>query len=523
MVVLSSRLKLFEIETAMITRVKSIVSWIILFPSFCVLAAYAGCDSRSSDSSSDDSDDNSGTDTDTDVDSDSGGLCSEVHQDWTVGLLMCKEESFVGYTLFAPNCSNTTYLIDIRGRLVHSWGSVYMPGLAVYLLENGNLLRTGKVHNGDFEGGGAGGWLQEIDWEGNVVWEFGYSSDEHSSHHDVEQLPSGNVLMIAWESKTSEEIAQAGHDPELKLEVSWMDSIIEVEKQGAKGGSIVWKWRVWDHLIQDFDDEKDNFGVVEDHPELVDFNYMGTDRTFPDWVHINSVSYNERFDQIVLSAHNMGELWVIDHSTTTLEAASHSGGKYGMGGDILYRWGNPKVYRAGTSEDQELFGQHDVNWIEEGRPGEGNMLAFNNGLERPDGEYSSVDEIVPQVDGDGNYPLNSGTYGPEEQTWTYVDEDPASMYAGTTSGAERLPNGNTLITIGPGGHLYEVTPSKEIVWQYVSPIAPIGPVPQGIPVPDLDKGSLGNGFFKATRYAPDFPGLQGKDLTPKGYLERPSI
>ena len=85
----------------------------------------------------------------------------------------------------------------------------------------------------------------------------------------------------------------------------------------------------------------------------------------------------------------MNEIYIIDHSTTTLEASEHSGGNSGMGGDILYRWGNPEAYRAGTNNDQKLFGQHDVQWIESNRPNSGELIVFNNGNGR-DILFSSV-------------------------------------------------------------------------------------------------------------------------------------
>ena len=91
----------------------------------------------------------------------------------------------------------------------------------------------------------------------------------------------------------------------------------------------------------------------------------------PDWLHINSVAYNPDLDQIMLSVFEFSEIWIIDHGTTTAEAAGHEGGKYGKGGDLLYRWGNPRAYRAGTVKDQKLFGQHNAHWIPRGFPARG--------------------------------------------------------------------------------------------------------------------------------------------------------
>ena len=86
-------------------------------------------------------------------------------------------------------------------------------------------------------------------------------------------------------------------------------------------------------------------------------------------MHTNAVAYNAELDQIMLSIHAFSEVWIIDHGTTTEEAASHSGGKRGKGGDLLYRWGNPRAYRTGTNVDQRLFAQHNAHWIPEGLPG----------------------------------------------------------------------------------------------------------------------------------------------------------
>ncbi len=439
----------------------------------------------------------------------------------TVGLFVNEEGSYDGYTLFAPLQYGTTYLIDNEGKLVHSWDSAYTPGNSVYLLENGHLLRTATLPRGPnatFGSGGAGGRVEEFTWAGTLVWEFEYSSDQHLQHHDIERLPNGNVLMIAWEYKTAAEAVAAGRDPDLLTDGElWPDHIIEVEPTGATGGNIVWEWHVWDHLIQDFDPTKENYGVVAEHPELIDINFARQGNA--DWNHINSVDYNAQFDQILLSVPRFSEVWVIDHSTTTEEAAGHSGGNSGKGGDILYRWGNPQAYRAGNVGDRKLFSQHDAQWIESGLPGEGNILLFNNGNGRPGGAYSSVDEFVPPTDTSGNYALTPGTaYGPEEQTWIYTAENPTDFFADHISGAQRLPNGNTLICDGPHGALFEVTSEGEVVWKYVNPVTGEGPFTQGDPVSAGQKGQI-NQVFRAYRYGSDYAGLADKDLTPGDPIE----
>ncbi len=387
------------------------------------------------------------------------------------------------YNLFTALNSTTTYLIDSEGNAIHTWESSYRPGNAVYLLEDGSLLRTGTTNSQNFDTGGAGGIVQILDIDSNVTWEYSYNSSEFRLHHDVEMLPNDNILMIAWELKSEAEAIAAGRDPSLLSDGElWPDHIIEVNP----AGNIVWAWYVWDHLIQDFDATKANYGVVADQPELIDINFTQTGRQAggADWNHINSIDYNAELDQILLSVHNTSEIWIIDHSTTTAEAASHSGGNSGKGGDLLYRWGNPQAYDAGSTHDQQFFAQHDATWIEDGYPGAGNILIFNNGTGRG---YSSVDEIIPPVNADGSYTLVTGSaYSPTSATWTYVAENPTDFYAERISGAQRLQDGNTLICEGTNGRFFEVTPDGEIGWEYQVSNAHV---------------------FRVTRYTSDYPGI----------------
>jgi hypothetical protein len=298
------------------------------------------------------------------------------------------------------------------------------------------------------------------------------------------------------------------------------DYVIEVEPTGSSGGNIVWEWHVWDHLIQDYDPSKENYGVVADHPELIDVHGSGGNIR-PFWNHMNSIDYNEEFDQIILSVRGNDEIWIIDHSTTTEEAAGHTGGNSGKGGDLLYRWGNPQTYDIGNANDQKLFEQHDAQWIETDCPGEGNILIFNNGNNRPGGSYSSVDEIVPPVDSNGNYDYTPGSpYAPEDPIWVYTAENPTDLFSEAISGAQRLPNGNTLIDDGVHGTIFEVTPEKEIVWLYVNPVINTGPLNQGDSIPLDPREHQYNAVFKIQRYAPDYPGLMDKDLTPGDPIEK---
>jgi hypothetical protein len=451
--------------------------------------------------------------------------CDESHPNWTVGLKQCSAQSTPGYTLFAPLASTTTYLIDELGRQVHSWKGNLQPGNSVYLLEDGQLLRTQTTKKASpFKGGGEGGLIQNVNWDGSVKWSYVYSTDSVRQHHDVAHLPNGNILVVAWELKTVAEAEAAGRDTNLlKDNELWPEHIIEVKPQGSSGGSIVWAWHVWDHLIQDHDATKENYGKVEEHPELLDVNYTAANPKGPaDWLHFNAIAYNPELDQIVVSSRQLGEIYVIDHSTTTEEAAGHSGGNSGKGGDFLYRWGNPAAYRAGSSNAQQLYGQHDAQWIAKGLPGAGNLLIFNNGDTRPGGKFSTIEEVETPITATGNYDLAVGaSYGPTMPVWRYTANPPTSFYSSFISGTQRLANGNTLICSGSSGRIFEVTEAGEIVWEYINPVFGGEVHTQGQPIP-TGKEAATNSVFRAYRYTADYSGLAGKELTAGDYIEKPA-
>ena len=424
--------------------------------------------------------------------------------DPTVGLILNDDsKSFYGYTLFTPKKTNTTYLINNDGNLIHKWENDYQHTATAYILENGNLLRSTRLPDST-----SGGGFQVRDWENNLIWEFTHGPQ----HHDIEPMPNGNVLLITNHTiyDTTTIALDAGADTSLHIGDVKSLTILEIANNNGTG-EIVWKWRAWDHLIQDFDSLKPNYGVVSEHPELINLNYVQNINN--NWIHPNSIDYNEEFNQIMISARSYNELWIIDHSTTTEEAATHAGGNNGKGGDLLYRWGNPAAYDMGDTDDQFLYGQHDARWIEEGLPGEGNITAFNNGLGRPDGAYSSIIEIAPPIDNVGNYAITTGSpFDPNSLTWSYIADEPTDMYSSKFSGAHRLPNGNTLICNGVGGELIEVTSAGEIVWKYINPESTDGILTQG-DVPNK------NDVFRAHKYSMDFIVSLGVDTTSQGPIE----
>ncbi len=434
-------------------------------------------------------------------------MVSGLQAQQTVGLFLNDSLAYNGYTLLTASGARSTYLIDNCGRVVHQWDSENIPYFSSYLTPEGNLLRTARF-------GAAGGGVEMFNWEGDLVWSYRFAGDNFSQHHDIAPLPNGNILVLAWEAFKANEVIEAGRDTALVDEELRPEFIVELEPVGADSANIVWEWHAFDHLIQDYDPTKANYGNPAEHPELIDFNYIGIAGTYTDWLHANFIDYNPQLDQIIINLRNFHEFWVIDHSTTTLEAASHEGGNSGKGGDILYRWGNPETYRRGTIANRIFHHQHNANWIPSGYPGAGNIMIFNNGLGRQPVQYSSIDVIVPPVDAFGHYtmPDTNAPYAPANLHSSYTTNPPTDMFSARISSAQRLPNGNTLICVGQTGKLFEVDEAGGVHWDYITPLRGGTPIEQG-------EDPLANAVFMVRRYGVGFEAFVGKDLIPGNPIE----
>lgn len=353
-----------------------------------------------------------------------------------------------GLTLYSVQNTTTAQLVDTANVTVKTWsGLTSGTGYSSYLMPGGILVRSVKVNNATFNGGGACGGVQKYDYAGNLLWNYTHSSTTYYSHHDHCPLPNGNVLLIAYESKTSAELSAAGGT--VSLTSIWPEKIIEVQPLTATTGTIVWEWHVWDHLVQNVNSAKSNYQTsIVNHPELLNINY----NTQKDWMHMNGIDYNPILDQIVVSSHNLNEWYVIDHSTTTAQAASHSGGNAGKGGDFLYRWGNPAVYQA--TGPKILNVTHDAHWIPEGHPNAGRLVGFNN--QGVSTSVSSIDQIMPPLAGSYTYSLTAGSaYSPS----TYLQRNSGFGYTSNEGSSEQFPNGNQLVCVATSGKIYELNPA----------------------------------------------------------------
>jgi hypothetical protein len=434
----------------------------------------------------------------------------------TVGVLLNEADALNGYTLFTVH--EETYLINNCGEAVNQWSSNFKDGKSVYLLENGNLLRAAKIDNpGNIAIPGVGGRIELFDWDNNLLWEFDFTTDTRIQHHDIFPMPNGNVLVLAASILTEAEAIQMGRDPANLVDSElYNEHIVEIEPVGTNNANTVWEWHQKDHLIQDFDNTKDNFGIVGNNPQLLDINFLGLSNGKKNWMHINSMQYNEQLDQIILSTRLLSEFYIIDHSTTTAQAATSLGGTYQKGGDFLYRWGNPLAYKQGTIDDQILDGQHFPHWIVEGLTDAGKIILFNNGFTRtaPD-SFSEVFILDPPTSSPGVYTYMANTaYGPNTPDYIYTTPVKTDFYSPLMSSAQRLPNGNTLICEGSSGHFFEIDANENIVWRYINPASTSGILSQGD-----DPESINNNIFRAIKYPTDYPAFNDKDLSPGPPIE----
>lgn len=438
----------------------------------------------------------------------------------TMGVTQSQPGSLEGYTFFSPFSGTKAYLVDNCGRLVNEWDRGTRPGLAAYFLESGLMLRTFKPSpQGPFTSASNAGGIELVDWDNHTIWSYQINTPTQLSHHDAMAMPNGHLLVLTWELVFTDELVALGRDP---AEIApqgfmWSERIIELKPMGTDSAEIVWEWRIKDHYVQDFDPAKAGYGVVADHPELFDINLpdlnSSNSNATRDWNHFNSIDYHPGLDQILISTRNSDEIWILDHGTTTEEAAGHSGGRYGKGGDILYRWGNASAYQRAPVSDQRLFGQHGAQWIDDGLDGAGKIILFNNGNGRPGPDFSTAEVLTPPQDSTGGYPVPpEEPFGPADPDWVYGDEPGETFYSPFLSNAQRLPNGNTLVNAGSPGTIFEVNPDREVVWEYVIPLNGDFPGTQG-------QNISNNATFRAYKYASDYPGFAEVDLTPGMTIE----
>lgn len=446
-------------------------------------------------------------------------LCVKGISQNTLGLISYQKDfAYDGYNLVYPHNQPNVYLLNNCGEIVHTWtdSANWRPGNTVYITKEGKLIkckRDANVTQDKIWAGGGGAIVEIRDWNNNLEWSFELNDSLQRLHHDIAPMPNGNILMTVWNKKNKDELIAAGRDTSLfKEDFLLSESIIEVEPSSK---NIVWKWDLWDHIIQNFDPSKPKFGVIKDNPGKINFNYQYR-KDEGSWFHINALDYNQELDQIMVSTPVWDELWIIDHTTTTQQAAGSTGGFSNKGGDLMYRWGNPRAYDKNDVFNQTLFFQHDVHWVNDfirnDHPLKGSILAFNNQF---DTNYSSVSFVRPPWDMyEWSYTKTNGAWGPDTYLKTVTHPQKTMLYSPRQSSVQLLPNDNMLILSGRLGYVFEVTPDEKVVWEYIIPFKNGSPATQGSSILPQE-----NQTFRIKRYPADFVGFAGKDLSSKGYIE----
>jgi hypothetical protein len=438
-----------------------------------------------------------------------------------------------GYTLFGTR--GKSYLIDFEGHLVHSWNMGTNPRFT----EGGTLL--------DAVGGNPSNqnsWA-ELDWDGKIVWQYTEARSTYHGHHDFAKifnpkLGDSTFIYIANKDLTAQQCLDAGCDPSHDYTGAQMDAIVEVDMKG----NVIWEWCFFDHVVQDIDATKPTYGIIKNNPGKIDLNIRGNP-VKSDWMHCNSLDYNQELDLIVINSVH-GEFYVIDHGNTFLPDDPDGSIVLAAGtaGDFLYRFGDPAKYDQGdppsvldnwekaTAGHKQIGGSHNIQWIRPGLPGAGNFLVFSNSQNLFElSSQSYIIEINPYLNGSGvvtaNFinPPDAGynvVNSPDpnlmkekknvskQVVWRFSSKNNTSFYSTIGSGAQRLPNGNTLVCSMNDGHFFEVAPSDtSIVWEYFNPMTR-----DGIKKIKVDNYPTYNGVFRAYRYTSDHPALEGHDLTP---------
>ncbi len=440
--------------------------------------------------------------------------------------------AYNGYTLFGTR--GTSYLIDMEGHVIHTWNIGTNPRFT----EAGTLI---DALGGDPSHSNT--W-KELDWNGNVVWQYTEARSGYWPHHDFEKIfnkkrNDSTFIYIANKDLTSQQCLDAGCDPANNYTGAQMDVIVEVDRLG----NVIWEWSFFDHIVQELYPAKPNYGVVKNTPGKININMPGNP-VKSDWLHCNSLDYNQTQDLIVINS-VQGEFYVIDHGNTFIANNPDSSKKLAASskGDFLYRFGDPARYGQGdppsilanwtksTAGHKQLGGAHNVQWIRPGLPGAGNILIFNNAenlFELTPQSY--IVEINPYLNASGT---NTGNFVPpptagyvvknspdpnlmkekknvsKQIVWMYSSKNNTSFYSTIGSSAQRLPNGNTMVCSMNDGHFFEVAPSDSgIVWEYINPVTRLG-----IKKIKVDNYPTFNGVFRSYRYTKDHPALAGHDLT----------
>ncbi len=451
-------------------------------------------------------------------------------------------------------------LVDTSGNVINTWVSSYTStGRSVELTPNGDLIRSSSLPGSEnpVSGENVGGVIEKFNWQGDRVGYFVYAGHNSqdgvtglafAQHHNILVMPNGNILMSTVQTYSPAQAIAAGINPVNVVGGTEfpVDGIVEVRPDWANNTyTEVWKWSYWNHLVQNIKPDGKTFYVNSagqtiyqntyspniNTPYKLNANFNGANTPVLDrfFAHDNGLDYNAELDQIVVSARVTNEIYIIDHSTTSDEAATSSGGRQGRGGDFLYRWGDSSMY--GGTNPQTLFFQHNVQWIKPGLPGAGDLIVMSNGNNRPGTEkYTTVEQWTPPVNPTGGYTLGTnGAFGPTTTTWHYEDSPRTAFYNSDGGGVQRLTNGDTMISFDTQGLAFVVSVGQ-INWQFQNGNAGTkgaGAVSDNIlyqgdnlPVDVKLPGGYTTTFYNAPWYSNNFFTFTNQQLVGSGTIEK---
>jgi len=369
-----------------------------------------------------------------------------------------------GYTVLSPLQTQAVLVIDMNGNVVKRWeGLNNSAGGPARVLPGGILISASGARPPNQESLE----LVQQDFDGKVIWQFSHNEQiktgEGSTiwsarqHHDWqrESLPAGyyspesapvvegtSTLILTHTNRLQPRVADVMLEDDRLVEVSWK-------------GDVLWEWVASDHI--------DELGFAPDARKAIkaaqSFNKA---RGSFDWLHINSAHFvgpNRWFDQ--------GDMRFAPNNVIISSREASLLAIVGRDGKIVWRLGPDFSESKELRAIRQIIGQHHAHIIPKGLPGAGNLLVFDNG---GSSGYGFASPIAP--DGVGAFArstsrvveINPVTL---ELVWSYTNP---RFFSTNISSAQRLPNGNTLITAGAGGRMFEVTTEGAIVWEYMYPL-----------------------------------------------------
>lgn len=419
------------------------------------------------------------------------------------------EKAWNGYTLMQV-IGEGAVLIDMNGNVVKTWQN--LQGFPNKLLPKGQIFGSLGMRDSEYAYQDMIDLVQ-VDWEGNIVWKFDHKEEVEDNgekqwvarqHHDFQRegnpvgyyvpgmeckLNSGHTLLLCHENVYNKQISEKLLLDDVIIEVDW-------------DGNIIWKWSASQHF------KEMNFSETAKNTIYRNPNYHPNGGGMGDLLHINSMSVlgpNRWYDNGDERFHPDNIIWDARESNITAIISKKTG-------EIVWQLGPDFSINAELRAIGQIIGQHHAHMIPQGLPGEGNILIFDNGgwagygaptntskdgtkVEKRD--YSRIIEIDP-ITLKVVWEFTGSKWGGMSSLVSV-----SKFYSPLVSSAQRLPNGNTLITEGGSLRIFEVTANKELVWEYLAPFdfqnpflyrayrypysyVPQLPMPKEIPVKRID-------------------------------------